>query len=136
MKLTPESPHCIINYAYELDQSVYLAQRMEELRQLAEYRLQKVEIIKEWSKDPEAARQKILAKTKETGEGIVKDLEQRLAIDPNYGKFEPSQWKDHIVLSKPKPKEPSWPVTKPTTWQRIKGLFRGTCRLSGTPKNT
>jgi hypothetical protein len=124
VKLTPESPHSIINFTYELDRSVYLAQRMEELRQLAEYRKQKIETIKEWSKDPEAARQKILAKTKETGEGIVKDLERRLAIDPNYGKFEPSLWKDHIVLSKPKPKEPSWPVTKPTMWQRIKSWFR------------
>lgn len=100
-----------------LDPAVFMEQRMAELEQLAKHRSEKVALCKEWSKDPDAAREKISGKTKDIGEAIVKDMEPRLEANPEYLKF---QYKPPDLHLKPmmKPTPLRW---HERIWKWIKG---------------
>lgn len=52
-----------------------MAQRMAELEQIAKYRREQIQLYKDWSKNPEVAREKIMARTQAAGDAIVKDQE-------------------------------------------------------------
>lgn len=102
-----------------MDPAVFMEQRMAELEQLARYRSERMALCKEWSKDPRAAREKILGKTKDIGEAIVKDMEPKLEANPEYLKF---QYKPPDLRIKP--------LSKPTPlrwheklWRSIKKPF-------------
>lgn len=60
----------IIEQTQSLDPTVIREQRMQELKNIADYRRQRLDTIKEWSKDPAATRLKIEAKGDEVREAL------------------------------------------------------------------